>query len=70
MALHFALLYVPFLQGLFSVVPLNWTEWKAVLYISLPIIPLDEGLKFLERKFFIQTSQVNDVALNGRPKKE
>ena len=70
MALHFALLYVPFLQGLFSVVPLNWTEWKAVLYISLPIIPLDEGLKFLERKFFIQTSRVDDVALNGRPKKE
>ena len=61
---------VPFLQGLFSVVPLNWTEWKAVLYISLPIIPLDEGLKFLERKFFIQTSNVDDVVQNGRPKKE
>ncbi|KAF3034465.1 hypothetical protein E8E11_004526 [Didymella keratinophila] len=70
MALHFALLYVPFLQGLFSVVPLNWNEWKAVLYISLPIIPLDEALKFLERKFFIQTSHVDDVVQNGRPKKE
>ncbi|KAF9692319.1 hypothetical protein EKO04_009438 [Ascochyta lentis] len=70
MALHFALLYVPFLQGLFSVIPLNWNEWKAVLYISLPIIPLDEGLKYLERKFFLQTTQVDEVALNGRPKKE
>lgn len=38
MALHFALLYVPFLQGLFSVVPLNWAEWKAVLAISSPIM--------------------------------
>jgi Ca2+ transporting ATPase len=38
MALHFALLYVPFLQGLFSVVGLNWNEWKAVLYISAPIM--------------------------------
>jgi Ca2+ transporting ATPase len=38
MALHFALLYVPFLQGLFSVIPLNWSEWKAVLGISAPIM--------------------------------
>lgn len=38
MALHFALLYVPFLQGLFSVVPLDWSEWKAVLVISAPIM--------------------------------
>jgi Ca2+ transporting ATPase len=38
MALHFALLYVPFLQGLFSVIPLDWSEWKAVLGISAPIM--------------------------------
>ena len=38
MALHFALLYIPFLQGLFSIVPLNWPEWQAVLYISAPIM--------------------------------
>lgn len=38
MALHFALLYVPFLQGLFSVIPLDWSEWMAVLYISAPIM--------------------------------
>ena len=38
MALHFALLYLPFLQGLFSVVPLDWSEWKAVLLISAPIM--------------------------------
>lgn len=38
MALHFALLYVPFLQSLFSVIPLNWNEWQAVLVISAPIM--------------------------------
>jgi P-type Ca2+ transporter type 2A len=38
MALHFALLYIPFLQSLFSIVPLNWQEWQAVLYISGPIM--------------------------------
>ncbi|KAF2141734.1 uncharacterized protein K452DRAFT_228290 [Aplosporella prunicola CBS 121167] len=53
MALHFALLYIPFLQSLFSIVPLDLNEWKAVLLISLPIIFIDEGLKFVERAFFM-----------------
>lgn len=38
MVLHFALLYTPFLQSLFSIVPLSWPEWKAVLLISLPVM--------------------------------
>ncbi|OTA92144.1 hypothetical protein M434DRAFT_396701 [Hypoxylon sp. CO27-5] len=54
MALHFALLYTPFLQSLFSILPLNWTEWKAVLFISAPVIFIDEILKAVERQFFIQ----------------
>lgn len=76
MAIHFAVLYVPFLavrpshaffrnsfwtradpfcqlgrlpleQSVFQVVPLNWDEWKAVLYISAPVILIDEVLKFI-----------------------
>ncbi|KAH7132125.1 hypothetical protein B0J11DRAFT_217567 [Dendryphion nanum] len=74
MALHFALLYVPILQGLFSVIPLDLTEWKAVLAISAPIIIIDEVLKFTERKFFMQTSPTTAAyTQNGkaiRPKKE
>lgn len=38
MALHFALLYTPFLQTLFSILPLNWPEWQAVLAISAPVM--------------------------------
>ena len=38
MALHFALLYTPVLQSLFSIVPLNWNEWKAVIMISVPVM--------------------------------
>ena len=38
MVLHFALLYTPFLQTLFSIAPLNWNEWKAVLFISIPVM--------------------------------
>ncbi len=38
MALHFALLYTPVLQTLFSILPLNWNEWQAVMVISIPVM--------------------------------
>ncbi|KAJ1983119.1 hypothetical protein H4R34_001468 [Dimargaris verticillata] len=49
MLLHFMILYVPFFSTLFSIVPLNWTEWQAVLWISLPVILIDETLKLASR---------------------
>ncbi|KAG6065856.1 hypothetical protein E4U13_007895 [Claviceps humidiphila] len=58
MALHFGLLYIPVLQGLFAIVPLNVTEWTAVVVISAPVILLDEILKLIERNFFIQTTMI------------
>ena len=38
MFLHLGILYTPFLQGLFSINALNWNEWKAVLWISAPVM--------------------------------
>ncbi|KAK7418228.1 hypothetical protein QQZ08_011331 [Neonectria magnoliae] len=64
MALHCALLYVPFLQGLFSIVPLNLNEWKAVIIISAPVILIDEVLKAIERQFFVQVTA--DVSLKTK----
>ncbi|EFX02896.1 endoplasmic reticulum calcium P-type ATPase [Grosmannia clavigera kw1407] len=58
MALHFALLYTPFLQTLFSILPLNWTEWAAVMAISAPVIFIDEILKLVERLYFVQAPSV------------
>ncbi|KAI9494854.1 SERCA-type calcium-translocating P-type ATPase [Zychaea mexicana] len=49
MALHFMILYVPFFTQLFAIIPLNVEEWKAVMWISLPVIVLDEFLKFITR---------------------
>ncbi|KAI9734101.1 MAG: hypothetical protein M1818_007039 [Claussenomyces sp. TS43310] len=66
MALHFALLYTPFLQTLFSILPLNLNEWNAVMTISFPVIIIDEVLKFVERQLYIQKTTVVDT----RPKKE
>ncbi|KIX07550.1 calcium-translocating P-type ATPase, SERCA-type [Rhinocladiella mackenziei CBS 650.93] len=56
MALHFAILYTPFLQTLFSIEPLNYTEWTTVLWISAPVIVLDEVLKVVERTCFLCTA--------------
>ena len=61
MVLHFVILYVPFLQNLFSIEPLNQTEWMAVLYISAPVILIDEVLKFLERAIYVQPAELPDV---------
>ncbi|KAF9438811.1 hypothetical protein BGZ76_004410 [Entomortierella beljakovae] len=51
MALHFMILYVPFFSNLFMILPLNLEEWKAVVYISVPVIVIDELLKFISRTF-------------------
>jgi Ca2+ transporting ATPase len=64
MALHFALLYTPGLQTLFAILPLNATEWKAVVYISAPVIILDEVLKYFERQFF--TPKTIDNSLTAK----
>ncbi|KAF8682432.1 Sarcoplasmic/endoplasmic reticulum calcium ATPase 3 [Rhizoctonia solani] len=51
MTLHFAILYIPFFTALFSITPLNWQEWKAVVLISLPVIAIDEILKYISATF-------------------
>ena len=34
-------------QEVFAIAPLNWEEWKAVLYLSMPVLVLDETLKLI-----------------------
>lgn len=36
-------------QLIFQVTPLSWPQWVVVMKISLPVILLDEGLKYLSR---------------------
>ncbi|KAL1545197.1 Calcium-transporting ATPase 4, endoplasmic reticulum-type [Salvia divinorum] len=47
--LHFLILYVPFLAQIFGIVPLSVNEWLLVLAVSLPVILIDEVLKFVGR---------------------
>ncbi|CAM8936004.1 unnamed protein product [Rhodiola kirilowii] len=50
MLLHVLILYVKPLSILFSVTPLSWADWTVVLYLSFPVIIIDEILKFFSRK--------------------
>ena len=59
MVLHFILLYVPILQEIFGIVPLGVGEWQIVMAWSVPIILIDEVLKFLERNFFMTTTDAS-----------
>jgi hypothetical protein len=34
-------------QSLFAIAPLDWIEWKAVLFLSAPVVLIDELLKLL-----------------------
>ncbi|KAJ3676657.1 hypothetical protein LUZ60_004069 [Juncus effusus] len=48
--LHFLILYVPVLATVFGIVPLSVEEWGLVLAVALPVILIDEVLKFVGRK--------------------
>ncbi|XP_068313526.1 calcium-transporting ATPase 3, endoplasmic reticulum-type-like [Pyrus communis] len=49
MILHVLILYVHPLSILFSVTPLSWADWIVVLYLSFPVVIIDEVLKFFSR---------------------
>lgn len=48
--MHFLILYVDVLAETFSVTPLDLNEWLVVLAFSLPVILIDEVLKFFGRR--------------------
>lgn len=59
-ALHFVILYVDVLSGVFQVTPLNGDEWMTVMKFSIPVILLDEALKFVARRI----SDVSEVVID------
>lgn len=47
------------LQGVFSVTPLDGEEWFAVMKMSIPVVLIDEVLKFVARKYIDGTKESN-----------
>lgn len=48
-ASHMFILYIPVMNQIFGITPLNWLEWQLVLAFSAPVILVDEVLKFFGR---------------------
>jgi hypothetical protein len=63
-------------QTVFQITPLSVTEWMAVLKISLPVLLLDESLKFVARKFsdgeafVVAEHEKNQIHIVYRAKKQ
>uniref|UniRef100_A0A1A8UCV3 Calcium-transporting ATPase n=1 Tax=Nothobranchius furzeri TaxID=105023 RepID=A0A1A8UCV3_NOTFU len=65
MSLHFLILYVEPLPVIFQITPLDVTQWMMVLKISLPVILLDELLKFMARNYLELGKQQEKPASRG-----
>uniref|UniRef100_A0AAQ4QWL7 Calcium-transporting ATPase n=1 Tax=Gasterosteus aculeatus aculeatus TaxID=481459 RepID=A0AAQ4QWL7_GASAC len=66
MSLHFLILYVEPLPVIFQITPLDLTQWMMVLKMSLPVILLDELLKFIARNYLDFGNQLEKPAGRGR----
>jgi P-type Ca2+ transporter type 2A len=55
--LHYLIISVPELAKIFGVAPLNKEEWFAVIGISVPVILIDEVLKFITRNSSSRSSE-------------
>ena len=65
MSLHFVILYVDILSTIFQITPLNFVEWVAVMKISIPVVILDEVLKFIARKFIDGERRWTSIIMQG-----
>lgn len=54
-----------FPQVIFQITPLDFTQWVMVLKISLPVILLDELLKFAARNYLESGKQLDLPASKG-----
>lgn len=51
MLLHVFILYTPPVAAIFTVTALTAKEWVAILWLSFPVIVVDEVLKLMSRRY-------------------
>jgi len=49
--LHMGLLYLPFMQSIFSTVPLSLEQWGIIALFAVPLIVIEEARKLIHRLF-------------------
>lgn len=52
LAILVAILYTPFLQGPFGTFSLTWTDWAVTTGLASTVVPVLEGVKWLERRVY------------------
>eukprot|EP00931_Biecheleriopsis_adriatica_P020101 TRINITY_DN13521_c1_g1_i1.p1 TRINITY_DN13521_c1_g1~~TRINITY_DN13521_c1_g1_i1.p1 ORF type:complete len:1040 (-),score=270.85 TRINITY_DN13521_c1_g1_i1:70-3189(-) len=57
---HLVILYIPVLANIFGVVPLTGHDWLLVMAFSVPVIFIDEVLKFIGRCSLKRSKEVKD----------
>jgi len=50
-SLHFMILYVDVFNVVFNISALSFEQWMVVLKFSLPVLLVDEALKFIARNY-------------------
>jgi len=65
-SLHFVILYVDFLNVVFNISHLSLDQWIVVLKFSLPVLLLDEALKFVARNYTDGESLVKNMLSSWR----
>lgn len=67
--LHLIIMYLPFFAHMFQIVPLTLAEWRFIILISLPILAIDEILKFFSRRLLYraQSKCIHSSAQIGAP---
>lgn len=68
--LHFVILYVPMLAEIFSIVPLSFNEWLLVMLFALPVVIIDEVLKFIGRNYVNTPTKLRKMSESGYRLKE
>merc|ERR1719229_55833 len=64
-ALHFMIFYVDIMATIFQVTPLSFAQWVTVMKFSLPVILLDELLKFVARNY--SDGKIRVAGVNSLP---
>ena len=62
-----ALMYVPFLQKVFSTSPLTWQEWGVLALLSPVLLIADEIRKYILRNFWGKPRSDTERALQPAP---
>merc|ERR1711862_212337 len=65
-SLHFMILYVDVFNVVFNISALSFDQWMVVLKFSLPVLLVDEALKFVARNYTDGKEGSNSLLANWR----